>query len=140
MTDASPLLSVRGLRKRFGADEVLRGIDLDVMPGDRIAILGDYDPAGADTSDGFLFVLTPAGEFDTTFNHTGKRSFSPTTGDPWNHANALAVQAGRLVVLGGYQPSTASVNLAWLARIQVHLIFGDDFDAGHLALWSSVAP
>jgi polar amino acid transport system ATP-binding protein len=40
MTDASPLLSVRGLRKRFGADEVLRGIDLDVMPGDRIAILG----------------------------------------------------------------------------------------------------
>ncbi len=40
MTDATPLLSVRGLRKRFGADEVLRGIDLDVLPGDRIAILG----------------------------------------------------------------------------------------------------
>ena len=35
-----PLLQVNGLRKRFGADEVLRGIDLDVMPGDRIAILG----------------------------------------------------------------------------------------------------
>ena len=38
---AAPLLQVRGLRKRYGADvEVLRGIDLDVMPGDRIAILG----------------------------------------------------------------------------------------------------
>jgi polar amino acid transport system ATP-binding protein len=37
---ATPLLQVRGLRKRFGADEVLRGIDLDVQPGDRIAILG----------------------------------------------------------------------------------------------------
>ena len=37
---SDPLLQVRGLRKRFGADEVLRGIDLDVMPGDRIAILG----------------------------------------------------------------------------------------------------
>ena len=36
----SPLLQVQGLRKRFGADEVLRGIDLDVMPGERIAILG----------------------------------------------------------------------------------------------------
>ena len=36
----APLLQVQGLRKRFGADEVLRGIDLDVMPGDRIAILG----------------------------------------------------------------------------------------------------
>jgi polar amino acid transport system ATP-binding protein len=36
----APLLQVRGLRKRFGADEVLRGIDLDVQRGDRIAILG----------------------------------------------------------------------------------------------------
>ena len=36
----TPLLQVQGLRKRFGADEVLRGIDLDVQPGDRIAILG----------------------------------------------------------------------------------------------------
>jgi len=36
----TPLLAVRGLRKRFGADEVIKGIDLDVMPGDRIAILG----------------------------------------------------------------------------------------------------
>ena len=31
---------VRGLEKRFGDHAVLRGIDLDVMPGDRIAILG----------------------------------------------------------------------------------------------------
>jgi len=34
------LLRVRGLAKRFGDHEVLRGIDLDVMPADRIAILG----------------------------------------------------------------------------------------------------
>jgi polar amino acid transport system ATP-binding protein len=34
------LLRVRGLVKRFGGHEVLRGIDLDVMPADRIAILG----------------------------------------------------------------------------------------------------
>ena len=37
---AQPLLRVRGLRKHFGDHAVLRGIDLDVMPGDRIAILG----------------------------------------------------------------------------------------------------
>ncbi|MGE0313649.1 MAG: amino acid ABC transporter ATP-binding protein [Lautropia sp.] len=36
----SALLSIRGLHKRFGDDEVLRGIDLDVARGDRIAILG----------------------------------------------------------------------------------------------------
>jgi len=34
------LLSVRGLAKRFGNNDVLRGIDLDVEPGERIAILG----------------------------------------------------------------------------------------------------
>jgi polar amino acid transport system ATP-binding protein len=34
------LLSVRGLTKRFGANTVLRGIDLDVVAGERIAILG----------------------------------------------------------------------------------------------------
>jgi polar amino acid transport system ATP-binding protein len=34
------LMRVTGLRKQFDSHEVLRGIDLDVMPGDRIAILG----------------------------------------------------------------------------------------------------
>lgn len=36
----APKLRVSGLRKHFGKDEVIRGIDLDVAPGDRIAILG----------------------------------------------------------------------------------------------------
>jgi polar amino acid transport system ATP-binding protein len=35
-----PVLRVQGLRKRFGQNEVLRGIDLHVMARDRIAILG----------------------------------------------------------------------------------------------------
>jgi polar amino acid transport system ATP-binding protein len=34
------LLQVRGLTKRFGENQVLRGVDLDVEPGERIAILG----------------------------------------------------------------------------------------------------
>jgi polar amino acid transport system ATP-binding protein len=33
-------MRVNGLRKHFGVHEVLRGIEFDVMPGDRIAILG----------------------------------------------------------------------------------------------------
>ena len=37
---AATLLRVAGLVKRFGDHDVLRGIDLDVAPGDRIAILG----------------------------------------------------------------------------------------------------
>lgn len=34
------VLSVEGLRKSFGPNEVLKGMDLKVKPGERIAILG----------------------------------------------------------------------------------------------------
>lgn len=47
MTDATladantaAVLTVEGLRKSFGPNEVLKGIDLKVTPGERIAILG----------------------------------------------------------------------------------------------------
>jgi polar amino acid transport system ATP-binding protein len=40
MTDAAPVLRIQALHKRFGAQHVLRGIDLDVQQGDRIAIIG----------------------------------------------------------------------------------------------------
>ncbi|HEY9213915.1 MAG TPA: amino acid ABC transporter ATP-binding protein [Ancylobacter sp.] len=38
--DAPPVLSVEGLHKSFGSNEVLKGIDLKVEAGERIAILG----------------------------------------------------------------------------------------------------
>ena len=37
---AEPLLAVAGLRAGYGATEVLRGIDLDVQPGEIVAVLG----------------------------------------------------------------------------------------------------
>ena len=36
----APIVKVSGLRKRFGANEVLKGIDLDVKQGEVIAIIG----------------------------------------------------------------------------------------------------
>ena len=39
-TCAAPLLRVTGLHKRFGDNAVIKGVDLSVAPGDRIAILG----------------------------------------------------------------------------------------------------
>ena len=35
-----PLLSIRGLTKRFGADEILKGVDLEVNKGEVVSIIG----------------------------------------------------------------------------------------------------
>jgi len=40
MAASPPILQIQALHKRFGSNPVLRGIDLDVMHGDRIAIIG----------------------------------------------------------------------------------------------------
>ncbi len=40
-TMAEKLLQVRGLRVRFGAKEVVRGIDLDIAPGEKLALVGE---------------------------------------------------------------------------------------------------
>ncbi|MFM1856345.1 MAG: hypothetical protein RLZ83_1654 [Pseudomonadota bacterium] len=39
-SSAAPILRLNGLRKSFGANEVLKGIDLAVSAGERIAIIG----------------------------------------------------------------------------------------------------
>jgi polar amino acid transport system ATP-binding protein len=43
----SALLSVRGLRKHFGSHEVVKGVDLDVQPGEVVVIIG---PSGSGKS------------------------------------------------------------------------------------------
>jgi polar amino acid transport system ATP-binding protein len=39
-TADAPVVRIRGLRKRFGTNEVLKGIDLEVQPGEVIALIG----------------------------------------------------------------------------------------------------
>lgn len=39
--DRSPILALRGIRKSFGPTEVLHGIDLDICPGEVVALLGE---------------------------------------------------------------------------------------------------
>jgi polar amino acid transport system ATP-binding protein len=39
-TDVAPIVRIQALRKRYGDNEVLKGIDLDVQPGEVIAIIG----------------------------------------------------------------------------------------------------
>ena len=40
MTGRSPKIAIRGLEKRFGAKAVLRGLDLDVMEGESLVVIG----------------------------------------------------------------------------------------------------
>jgi branched-chain amino acid transport system ATP-binding protein len=52
------LLSVRGLRSGYGAVEVLRGIDLEIAPGEIVALLGS-NGAGKTTFNQSLSALIP---------------------------------------------------------------------------------
>ena len=36
-----PALELKDLRKSFGKTEIIRGVDLVVMPGENVAIIGD---------------------------------------------------------------------------------------------------
>lgn len=40
MSESQPKISVRNLKKRFGANEVLRGVDLDVSSGRSLVVIG----------------------------------------------------------------------------------------------------
>ncbi|ASY59299.1 sugar ABC transporter ATP-binding protein [Sinorhizobium sp. CCBAU 05631] len=41
MTTQSPILSLRGIQKSFGPIRVLHGVDLDIYPGEVVALLGE---------------------------------------------------------------------------------------------------
>ena len=69
---AEPILSVRGLRKSYGPTEVLRGIDVEVTQGEKIALIG---PSGSGKSTCLRcvnFLATPtAGEIHLAGERVG---------------------------------------------------------------------
>jgi branched-chain amino acid transport system ATP-binding protein len=47
LTEATPAIELSGLEKRFGQTEIIRGVDLKIIPGERHAVIG---PNGAGKS------------------------------------------------------------------------------------------
>ena len=64
---AEPLLAVSGLRAGYGATEILRGIDLVVLPGEVVAVLGS-NGAGKSTLNRAISGVTRAWQGDIRFS------------------------------------------------------------------------
>lgn len=78
---AAPILSARGLHHSFGQTEALRGIDLDVRPGEVLAIMGPSGSgkstllhclAGVLVPDGGAVTYRPAGQSPAEISSLGE--------------------------------------------------------------------
>ncbi|MBP0446605.1 ATP-binding cassette domain-containing protein [Roseomonas sp. SSH11] len=58
-SDETPKIRLRGLRKAFGSKQVLDGVDLDVMPGHSMVILGGSGSGKSVTIKCILGLITP---------------------------------------------------------------------------------
>jgi len=88
---STPVISIRGLRKSYGDAEAVRGIDLEVLPGEIFAFLGP-NGAGKTTTVEILegYRKRSAGEV-TVFGE------DPERGDrEWRERIGVVLQSGRL--------------------------------------------
>jgi uncharacterized delta-60 repeat protein len=120
-----------------GTDDVqgLSGLVLMPPPSDGIVVTGRHNPGSHDLA--YVVKLTPAGGYDTSFSQDGKLSIEVPGLGPHAAGRGLVSQAGRLVVAGDF--IATDDEQIWTARVHQSQIFGDDFDAGHLDLWSAKA-
>lgn len=77
MRTTEQLLSLRGISKRFGAVHVLNAVDLDVYPGEVVAIVGD-NGAGKSTLVKILAGVHPQDEGTISFSGAVTAIASPT--------------------------------------------------------------
>ncbi len=75
---AKPVLEVAGLRAGYGGTEILRGIDLSVMPGEIVAVLGS-NGVGKTTLNKVLSGVLPARDGTIVFDGHAMTGAAPET-------------------------------------------------------------
>ncbi|TAM66933.1 MAG: sugar ABC transporter ATP-binding protein [Microbacteriaceae bacterium] len=89
MTNTPPLVALSGIRKSFGAVHSLRGVSIDVMPGETFALLGD-NAAGKST---LMKVLTGVYQPDEgTISFDGKPVRFPSPAVSRSHGIEMIYQ------------------------------------------------
>lgn len=116
----NPILSMRNLRKSFGETEIIRGVGLDIMPGERHAVIG---PNGAGKSTLFHLI---SGNLKPT---SGEIKFgkTPIQGKPPHLLNRLGI-ARSFQITNIFPKLTVFENLR-LAVLQKH---GEQYIFWHL--------
>jgi len=64
MQPHAPLLTVSGLRVRFGATQAVRGIDLAIAPGESVAVLGESGSGKSVTGKAIMGLIDPPGRVE----------------------------------------------------------------------------
>ena len=106
---STPALELRGLRKSFGKTEIIRGVDLSVQAGERVAIIG---PNGAGKS--------------TLFNLISGR-FPPSSGDIVLHGqrinNLKPFEINRLGLSRSFQITNIFPNLSVFENLRCSVLW-----------------
>ncbi|MGI6878013.1 dipeptide ABC transporter ATP-binding protein [Microbacterium sp. gxy059] len=113
---AQPLVSVRGLRISFGTGkkqrEVVHGVDLDIFPGESVAIVGESGSGKSTTASAIIDLLPGTGE--VTGGSITFEGRELTTATPAEMANIRGRQIG-------YVPQDPMSNLTPVWSIGFHV-------------------
>lgn len=103
------MLRIRGLAKRFGRTEVLRGVDLAVRQGERVAVIG------------------PNGAGKSTLFHVVSGRFAPDAGEVWLRGQRIdglrPHQVHRLGLSRSFQVSSIFPTLSVLDHLRCALLW-----------------
>jgi ribose transport system ATP-binding protein len=103
MPDTPPILSMRGVQKRFGSTHALRGVDLDILPGQILALIGE-NGAGKST---LMKILSGAHKPDT-----GDMTLA---GQPYHPRGPLQARAAGVAMI--YQELSIAPDLSVMENV-----------------------